>query len=217
MNLNQSSTTDQSELILFKELLKDSVEQHFRKGEFIYQQGEISKGIFVVKKGIVGLKHVTLSGREHLLRFFKCDNYFGHRSFLTDDIYHATAVALEPCVLAFIPKQQMWQALNRNIHLYQSLAKVLAQELKKCELQRVLILENQILARTAQAIVYLKELFPTHNWTRQEIADFVASTPTTIIKALAELENRQLIAQEGRRIDILNRDELLNIEEDAVF
>lgn len=206
-----------SESLLFNELLKDSIELNFRKGDFIYQQGEASKGLFVVIKGIVGLKHVTLSGREHLLRFFKCQEYFGHRSFLTDDVYHATAVALEGCVLAFIPKQQMWQALERNLSLYQSLAKVLARELKKCELQRVMILENQILARTAQAIVYLKELFPTHNWTRQEIADFVASTPTTIIKALAELENRQLILQEGRRIDILNRDELLNIEEDAVF
>lgn len=209
--------TTSSESILFNELLKDSVELTFRKGDFIYQQGEISKGLYVVQKGIVGLKHVTLSGREHLLRFFKCQEYFGHRSLLTDDTYHATAVALEHCSIAFVPKQQMWQALEKNTSLYQSLAKVLAQELKKCELQRVMILENQILARTAQAIVYLKELFPTHNWTRQEIADFVASTPTTIIKALAELENRQLILQEGRRIDILNRNELLNIEEDAVF
>lgn len=76
-----------------------------------------------------------------------------------------------------------------------------------------MILENQILPRTAQALVYLKELHPAHKWTRQEIANFSASTVSTIIKALAELEAKGLIRQEGRSIDILNREGLIALQD----
>jgi CRP-like cAMP-binding protein len=202
---------------LFEELSKASLPLNVKKSEVLYHQGDEPRGIFIVTKGIVGLKHVTPSGREHLLRFFKCHHFFGHRSLLLQEPYHATAIALEPTEILFLPKHEATQLLERDPHLYKALAQVLAEELKRCELQRVLILENQILARTAQSIIYLKELYPNHNWTRQEIANFVASTPTTIIKALAELENRGLIAQVGRRIDIKDREGLLAIEESEVF
>jgi CRP-like cAMP-binding protein len=75
-----------------------------------------------------------------------------------------------------------------------------------------MILENQILSRTAQTIIYLKDIHPNHNWTRQEIANFCASTVSTIIKAMAELEDMGLISQKGRSIDILDREGLLNLE-----
>ena len=74
-----------------------------------------------------------------------------------------------------------------------------------------MILENQILSRTAQAIIYLKDLYPEHNWTRQEIANFCASTVSTVIKAMAELEDMGLIKQQGRSIEILKREELLQM------
>jgi DNA-binding transcriptional regulator YhcF (GntR family) len=44
-----------------------------------------------------------------------------------------------------------------------------------------------------------------------------ASTPTTITKALAELERRGLIVQTGRKIEIKDREGLLAIEEDETF
>jgi len=202
---------------IVNEFYKLSRPLNIKKGEMLYHQGDDPRGIFFVKKGIVGLKHVTPSGREHLLRFFKCNHFFGHRSLLTQEPYHATAIALEPSDILFLPKQETIQLLERNPSLYKALAHVLAKELTQAELQRILILENQILARTAQSIIYLKELYPNRNWTRQEIANFVASTPTTIIKALAELENRGLIEQVGRRIEIKDREGLLSIEESEVF
>ncbi len=91
---------------------------------------------------------------------------------------------------------------------------VLAKELRQAEIQHVMILENQILARAAQALIYLKDLHPEHSWTRQEIANFCASTVSTIIKTLAELEARGLILQEGRAITILNREGLLLLQDE---
>lgn len=203
--------------LLLEDLLPLSIPMTIPKGNFIYQQGDNPQGLYYVRNGIVGLKHTTPSGKEHLLRFFRNSDYFGHRALFSQESYHATSLTLEPSDLYFFPRQDILSLFEKKTHLYKSFALILADELKRCETQRVLIIENQILARTAQAIIFLKELYPLHKWTRQEIADFVASTPTTIIKALAALENRNLIIQKGREILIQDREGLLSIPDDEVF
>jgi CRP-like cAMP-binding protein len=207
------STTPWQTTHWFKEALPKS----FIKGEYIYHQGDSYQGLYYIKKGIVALKHVSATGREYLLRFYKCQSIFGHRAMLSSEPYYASAVALEPLEVLFLPKEQAWDLFERNPHWYKELAIYLAKDLGGCEKQRIMISENQILARTAQALLYLKEFFPQRNWTRQEIAEYISSTATTVIKALAELERRGLIRQQGRRIDVLNREGLLAIPEDEVF
>jgi len=189
----------------------------YKRGETLYHQNQPCEGLYLIQSGIVGLKVSTASGKEHLLRFYGQNQFFGHRSLLTDEPHHSSALALEQTVCLFFHKQGVTQLIKNNISALQAFALLLAKELKFSELHRVLILENQILARTAQAIIYLKEMGPSHQWTRQEVAEFIASTPTTIIKALAELENRGLILQVGRRIEILDKAGLLAIPENEVF
>jgi CRP-like cAMP-binding protein len=186
----------------------------FKRGDKIYQQGNSPLGIYVVKKGLVGLTALaSTSGKEHLLRFFKEGQFFGHRSLFSNEDHHATAIALEITNVKLIPKELMLNVLEKNPILYKEIVIVLAMELRRCEQQRVMILENQILARTAQSLIYLKDLHPEHNWTRQEIANFCASTVSTIIKALAYLEEKGLISQNGRSIDIINRPGLIVLQD----
>jgi CRP-like cAMP-binding protein len=59
--------------------------------------------------------------------------------------------------------------------------------------------------------IYLKDLHPERNWTRQEIANFCSSTVSTVIKTLAEREDKKLIRQAGRVIEVLDRTALVNL------
>lgn len=186
-----------------------------KRGDIIYRQLDQPKGLYFVKKGLVGLVLTgSTSGREHLLRFFRQNQFFGHRALFSNEGYHGTTVALEPTTLRLVPQNIIFAAIEKYPTLLKDVVTVLAKELRRTEVQHVMILENQILARAAQALVYLKDLHPEHNWTRQEIANFCASTVSTIIKALAELEGMGLISQEGRTINILNRDGLLALQDD---
>jgi CRP-like cAMP-binding protein len=186
----------------------------FKRGDLIYRQGDQPKGIYFVMQGLVGLVLIgQVSGKEHLLRFFREGQFFGHRALFSDEGYHGSTVALEPTVLKLVPKSLVISAIAKHPQLLMDVARVLSKELRRCENHQVMILENQILVRTAQAVVYLKELHPGHNWTRQEIANFCASTVSTIIKALAELEQSGLIKQQGRSIEILNREGLVALQD----
>lgn len=194
-------------------IIASSQRLELKRGDYVYRAGETARGLYFVESGLVGLSLVGLSGKEHLVRFFREGQFFGHRALFTDEPYHATAIALEPTQLRFVAKQEVLAALDEEPRAYQSVVRALAQELRRCEMQHVAILENQILSRTALALVYLKDLHAAHNWTRQEIANFCASTTSTVIKALAELENLGLIRQDGRSIEILDRDGLIALQE----
>jgi CRP-like cAMP-binding protein len=192
---------------------KNAQHLEFKRGELIYQASETPKGIYFIETGLVGFLIIGKdSGKEHLLRFFKTGQFFGHRSLFSGEEYYGNSIALESTRLRLIPKNVILNVLDNHPILYKEIVMVIAKELRRCESQHVMILENQIIARTAQAILYLKDLHPDHNWTRQEIANFCASTVSTIIKAMAELEDMGYIAQKGRAIEILQREALLNLE-----
>lgn len=185
-----------------------------KRGEWVYRQGDSPKGIYFIKEGLVGLiLHGSASGKEHLLRFFREGQFFGHRSMFSSEGYHGSTMALEPTVVKLVPKDVVLGVLEKHPHLYKDILLIVSKELRRCEVQHVMILENQILGRVAQALVYLKDLHPDHNWTRQEIANFCASTVSTVIKTLSQLEEMGFIKQDGRSIDILNRDALIGLQE----
>lgn len=186
-----------------------------KRGDFIYRQGDSPNGIYFVKSGLIGLIKVGLGGKEHLLRFFKQGQFFGHRSLFSNEDYHGSSVALEPSVLQMVPQKVVLAEIEKHPTLLFDVVKVLARELRRCENQHVMILDNQVNARVAQGLIYLKDLHPQHNWTRQEIANFCASTVSTVIKALAELEDMGLIKQQGRSIEILNRDALIALQDES--
>lgn len=186
----------------------------FKRGDHIYSQGETPKGIYFVKSGLVGLTMISSkSGKEHLLRFFRQGQFFGHRSMFSKEGYHGNAVALESTQIKFVPKEAVLSGIEKNKSLLEDVVLVLSKELRRCETQHVMILENEILVRVAQSLVYLKDLHPEHSWTRQEIANFCASTVSTVIKALTELEESGFISQEGRSISILDRNSLIALQD----
>lgn len=193
---------------------KDAQLIEYKRGDRVYNEGEAPQGLYFVEKGLVGLVLLGMtSGKEHLVRFFKEGQFFGHRALFSNEGYHGNTTVLEPTLIKLIPRQTVLRILDKSPQLYKEILEVVAKELRRSEMQHVMILENQILSRTAQALVYLKDLHPEHRWTRQEISNFCASTVSTIIKALAELEAKGFIRQDGRTIEILDRKALVALQD----
>jgi CRP-like cAMP-binding protein len=191
-----------------------SQDRDYKRGDYIYRQGDRPQGVYFVKQGLVGLMLLgPQSGKEHLVRFFRASQFFGHRSLFSDEGYHGNTVVMEATKIKFLPREVVLAAIEKHPELLRDVVRVLSKELRRCENHQVMILENQILPRVAQSLIYLKNLKPDHNWTRQEIANFCASTVSTVIKAMAELEELGLIEQQGRSITLVDRDGLLQLQE----
>jgi len=194
---------------------KMAISKKYIRGETIYQVGESPNGLYYVNNGLVCLKIIgPKSGKEHILRLFKEGQFFGHRALFSNnefEKYHGTALALNTTELSFYPKETIFKHLENYPGLYKEVLGVLTTELRKSEEKYVMILDNQVIPRVAQTLIYLKEVAPSHPWTREEIANCCGSTTSTVIKAMAELEAKNLIQQEGRNFQIKNKDELISI------
>lgn len=189
--------------------------RQFRRGERIYSAGESPTHLFAIESGLVGLTLVSPSGAEHLLRLFGAGNYFGHRSVLAQETYHADAMALEESQVKCVRVDELARVLGRDAEVSRDLLQQLARDLGRAERQRVDWLESDVHSRVAEAVVYLKERYGDHRWTRAEIASFCGSTVSTVIKTLAKFEERGWIAQNGREIQVRDRAALLALSEDA--
>lgn len=192
-----------------QEIFQGARSLKFKRGDVIYKMGELPQNIYLLQSGLVGLVVWGESGKDHLLRLFKQGQIFGHRSFFAKEKYHASATVLQDTEVLVLSKDEMHERMKGNCDLAEKLLETLATELRRSEEKQVILTEKDVTARIAEAVVYFKELHPTHSWTRQEVADFCGTTVATVIRTLAKFVDDGLIEQQGREIIILKKDELL--------
>ncbi len=213
MRLNKVNELEFLSTLFDQEKIKD-----YDRWELIYSENESPEALYYLESGLVGLVKVSKSGNENLLRIFKQDELFGHRSLFAGEAYHASAKCLEKSRLRMIPKEEVMKAFAENPEAYQYLAKYLAKELGRAENRSFIVSESHIVERVAYALLYFKKVFPEHMWTRQEIANYCATRTPTVIKVLGDLEKMNLICQNRRQIEVLDESKLIQIaEEGAIF
>lgn len=189
-------------------LLKISKPISLKKGQYIYHVDDNPIGLYYVHTGLVGLLRVSAKGQESLLRLFKKQQFFGHRSLFSNETYHGSARCMEDCEILFCPKSEVVSYFDHQPKGYYFLARALSKELRRSELRGVMISESEVIERVAAAILIFKNLYPDFKWTRTDIANFCASRTPTVIKTLANMEKQGLIKQVGRRIEILDEEKL---------
>ncbi|MEZ4749505.1 MAG: Crp/Fnr family transcriptional regulator [Bdellovibrionota bacterium] len=194
---------------IMEQLEKCSVRKQFKKGDYLYRNGDEPAGIYCLEKGLVGLVTVSNSGRERLVRLFKAGQYFGHRSLFAGETYHANSLALDPVECRLFPKADVLSLCKKYPEFPLGIAEKLAKELGRAELWLGFLTDRQVSERVADGLLYLKAVHPAHSWTRREIADFCGTTTETVIRTLAAFEAEGLIRQKGRKIDIVQREALL--------
>lgn len=189
---------------------RETHERSYKRGEVIYRVGDEPKGLYLVESGLVGLVMIGEKGQEHLVRLFRPLQIFGHRSLFAKEPYHATATALEGTRVRFLNREMVREEMKGNCEFAEFLLETLAHEMRRAEQKQLSLSEKDVTARIAETLLYLKELKPDHNWTRQEIADYCGSTAATVIRTMAYFENQKWIEQVGRTIVIKDKNALLD-------
>lgn len=208
-----------NKVILWKDLPKPIIEEtqkqfipiKIAKGQFLYKVGEEPTGIFWIEKGMMGLIYYGAKGTEHLLRVFKSGQVIGHRSLFSKEKYHASAVAMEDTLIYKINKDVICALIRKHSEIAFVIIESLALDLRRSEQKLIAMTDADVFTRIAEAVYFIKEIYPDYKWTRKEIASFCGSTTATVIKTLATFEKQGLIEQNGREIIIKDKKRLLSL------
>jgi CRP/FNR family transcriptional regulator len=185
------------------------------KGDLLFREGEEMKGIYFVYSGLFKVHKQWGADKELIVRFATSGDIIGHRGLGKDDVYPVSATALEASIVCYVDIEFFLGTLKVNTEFMYRLMIFYASELKESEKNMRNLAHMQVKGRIAQALFNLREKFGTDRakninvaLSRQDLASYVGTSYETLFRLLNELSEENIIALDGKKIAIINEEEL---------
>ncbi len=194
-------------------LAQIAIAKTYRKGEVIFQEGDEGRGFFVVKFGRVKVFKLSTDGKEQILHFFGDGEHFAEVPVFDGQCFPASAAAVEKSELLFFPRTTFLALLEQHPTLALAMLAVSARHLRRM----AQIIENlsfkEVPGRLAVYLLYLSERNGKGeevelDMTKTQLAAFLGTIPETLSRVFAKMSQDGLIAIDGSRIKLLNRERL---------
>ncbi len=184
----------------------------FEKGEVIFGEGAMPKGIYCIEKGKVKISQLGLDGKDQILHLAKDGDVMGYRATLSGDLYSCSATAIEKSFVCFIPKEVFISLVEKNSKLALQIIYLFSDELKKIETNLTKITQRPVKERIAQGLLLLKNKYgleadeSTLNIIikREELANMAGTTRETATRVLYHFQEEGIIELEAKKIKILD-------------
>lgn len=87
------------------------------RGDYLFREGEPSRGFCVVQKGAVNVHRVSAAGKEQVIHVFRAGESFAEATLATPLGYPADARAVEPSQVLLVDKRGFIELLKRQPEL----------------------------------------------------------------------------------------------------
>ena len=189
----------------------------YKKGEFIFEAHEQTKGLYIIDKGSVKITYKQYDGSDRLIRLATNGDVLGHRGFGGNWTYPISALALEATEVSFIPVNVFETVAKVNPEFTYHLMMFFAEELRKSEAK---IKHYPVRILIAKAIYDNYKTFGfeegsetklSYTLSRKDIASKAGTTYETVIRTISDLNNEGILKIDGKSLHILQIDKLKGI------
>lgn len=87
------------------------------KGEYLFHEGDVATGFYVVQAGAINVHRVSAAGKEQVIHVFRPGDSFAEVALASDRGYPADARAIEESQVLFIEKVGILELLKRQPEL----------------------------------------------------------------------------------------------------
>jgi CRP-like cAMP-binding protein len=185
-----------------------------KKSDRFITEGAPLQGLYFICKGKAKTIKTGINGREQIVRLTTNGDIIGFRGFGTSKRYLIGAYALEDTVLCNFSNETMQEILQHIPEFTYALMLFYAEELNKSENNIRKIAHMNVRERVVDLLLYIHRKFGQINGlidielSRKEIADFAGTTEEQAIRIISSLKKEALIKTIGKRIGILDVEEL---------
>jgi len=185
----------------------------FKKGDPLIKQGTFSTNVAYLRSGLAKI-HITGPYHEQMVRIVKAPSYLGLPTTFGDKINQVTVI--EESEVCFIDITAFRYLLKANPDFsYEIMLELCRNELEvfnRC----VNRTQKQIRGKIADVLIEFSEnIFKSKTFTlpltQEDLGNLVDSSRESISRVLAEFNNDGIIKLTGKKIEILNRESLLQI------
>jgi CRP-like cAMP-binding protein len=201
-------------------LMANKSEQVYKKGEIIFREGAFPDGIFYIKSGKIKKYKLDKDGKEQIIYVANTGELFGYHAILSEDRYPDSAGALEESKIAFIPKEDFLETLNRSEVLSRRLLKTLSHEFAVLANSLTMFAQKSVRERLALQLIVIREKYKVNfhagmpveiNMSRDDLASLVGTARENVVRVLSDFKEAGILETKGRKIIVHDVNKLIAI------
>ncbi len=195
----------------YQNIIKDKLfEKHYKKNSIVFYEGDRSKYMYIVLEGSVKMYKTTPKGNQIYINILKAPSLIGEYVYFEDQPFPATCEFVTDGVIGLMPF-----SLVEDLLMHKDFSKAIIRSLTgKISLLSALVHQETVLsseAKVADIIINKESIF--ERLKNSEIASILNVTPETFSRILAKFKKEGIISIKSHKLEILDRDKLVNILE----
>jgi len=213
---NALKTLSEAELIRISDCKKSKI---VKKGDVIFEEGELLKGIYCIRSGICKLTKLSSNGKDQIIKLVVKGQLLGQRSLVSNEIANLSAIALNDMELCFIPKHEIMNDLQKNSKFSLDILKEMARDLKEADDIIVNMAQKSVRQRLAETLLYINDSFGTKPdgtlsvlLSREDFANIIGTATESTIRVLSQFKKEKLITTIGKQIKIIDLEGLNRVD-----
>jgi len=197
-------------LIQLQETIAGLKVRQVKKDQFLYQEEDAPKGIFLVVSGRFKTSRTADDGRELITGLYTKEDYLGIEAVLLGEPYSDNASAMENSSCCLLPKETVDAFLARFTDIGQKFIQLLSQNIREKEAQLLQLAYNSVRKRLADVLLTLAKQQPQDvapeclHVSREDMASMAGMATETVSRILSDFTTEKLILKKGRSIQILD-------------
>lgn len=192
---------------------------HFPKNALIHSEGDRADRMWVLITGKVRIYKEGVGQRAQIIRLLKAHDFFGFRAVIAGDTYTSCASAFEPCEVYQVNGEDFMTLLRQNNTFCYNVVQALATDLAVSEIQTINLTQKHIRGRLAESLITMRKKYGYDEdgctlalyISREDLANMSNMTTSNAIRTLSQFAQEGLVSIDGRKIKVLNEDELKHI------
>ncbi|MCV9931864.1 Crp/Fnr family transcriptional regulator [Flavobacterium sp. LS1R47] len=191
-----------------------------KKGDSIFEEGEVTNGVFCVKDGVGKLSKLSANGKDQIVKLVKSGELLGQRSMISNEPANLSAKALDDMEVCFIPKTEIIGFFNQNNQFSMNVMKTICDDLKDSDNHTVSLAQKTVKSRLAETLLYLHGTFGENEdntlkiqLSRDELASMIGTATESCIRLLSDFKKLDVIELIGKKIILKNINALKKMAE----
>lgn len=179
-------------------------------GQVIYDQGEPSETLFILKRGRVQLYRLTPDGKKLELETVHSGTFFGEMPLIDEHMWEMSAEALEESLICVLEREDLERVILAKPRVALRLLEKLSERLAGHAARLEAFAFHSASDRLAVVLLRMEErgvVYVTH----QELAEAVGVYRETVSKILADFQRQGLVDLGRKQVTITDRLAIQNL------
>lgn len=211
---------------LFKGLSENQLDQirgisrtiDFDRDSHIFWEGDEGSGFFIVVSGTVKIYKASSEGKEQILHIYGPGQPFGEVPVFAGREFPASAVAVDPSRLLFIPRKDFINLIAAHPSLALNMLALLSMRLRQFTVQIEHLSLKEVPGRLAAYLIYLADEQESLSSVRLpvskgQLASLLGTIPETLSRIFARMSSQGYIKVQGTEIVLLDYSALEDLAE----